>query len=369
MALINCPECGKQISDLSSVCIHCGYQLKKTQFTAAPVKTPDEAPAPAVPESGPDKPASGFTAPVTISPESRKKWLIIGCAVALVAVIVLVLVLVLGGNKEETAPAEAPAKAADSSDTIPAPESSPDVIPSPENLIPGNPEDEAGTADSSGSASAEENSPGIISALSSLFSGNSNNENNETPADDSSIVSPENPDDTGSQRTASDSLTYGITPAMTVDQVVETVKNSGLTLDGDPRSTESEYDIYCTGEKMFDIASSRVHIYLFRYGPGSSDAVVVILRYYLNDADWNTINTESYENAYSILSDGMSRRFGTPRKVDDDYIGGLYWETDGMVFGMPPVPDDPYGFHTMEVIGASTFEEMIEINNRARENN
>ena len=29
MALINCPECGKEISDKSDKCIHCGYPLKK----------------------------------------------------------------------------------------------------------------------------------------------------------------------------------------------------------------------------------------------------------------------------------------------------------------------------------------------------
>lgn len=28
MALINCPECGKEISDSSEKCIHCGYPLK-----------------------------------------------------------------------------------------------------------------------------------------------------------------------------------------------------------------------------------------------------------------------------------------------------------------------------------------------------
>ena len=27
MSLINCPECGKQISDKSQVCIHCGYKI------------------------------------------------------------------------------------------------------------------------------------------------------------------------------------------------------------------------------------------------------------------------------------------------------------------------------------------------------
>lgn len=29
MALIICPECGKQVSDQSSQCIHCGYPLKQ----------------------------------------------------------------------------------------------------------------------------------------------------------------------------------------------------------------------------------------------------------------------------------------------------------------------------------------------------
>lgn len=29
MALINCPECGKEISDKSETCIHCGYPLSE----------------------------------------------------------------------------------------------------------------------------------------------------------------------------------------------------------------------------------------------------------------------------------------------------------------------------------------------------
>ena len=30
MALINCPECGKEISDTSTTCINCGFKFKKT---------------------------------------------------------------------------------------------------------------------------------------------------------------------------------------------------------------------------------------------------------------------------------------------------------------------------------------------------
>lgn len=33
MALIKCPECGKEVSDTCDKCIHCGYQLKKQKNT------------------------------------------------------------------------------------------------------------------------------------------------------------------------------------------------------------------------------------------------------------------------------------------------------------------------------------------------
>lgn len=31
MAMIKCPECGKEISDKTEVCIHCGYNFRKPQ--------------------------------------------------------------------------------------------------------------------------------------------------------------------------------------------------------------------------------------------------------------------------------------------------------------------------------------------------
>lgn len=33
MALIKCPECGKDVSTSAQTCPHCGYQLKKQQIT------------------------------------------------------------------------------------------------------------------------------------------------------------------------------------------------------------------------------------------------------------------------------------------------------------------------------------------------
>ena len=31
MALINCPECGKEVSDTANLCPHCGYNLKRNK--------------------------------------------------------------------------------------------------------------------------------------------------------------------------------------------------------------------------------------------------------------------------------------------------------------------------------------------------
>lgn len=38
MALIKCPECGKEISDTCDVCIHCGYKFKKENTDKPPVR-------------------------------------------------------------------------------------------------------------------------------------------------------------------------------------------------------------------------------------------------------------------------------------------------------------------------------------------
>ncbi len=43
MALIKCPECGKEISDQAEVCIHCGYPIKKNQEEPGRIVQEDEA--------------------------------------------------------------------------------------------------------------------------------------------------------------------------------------------------------------------------------------------------------------------------------------------------------------------------------------
>lgn len=43
MALIKCPECGKEISDAADKCVHCGYPLKKTE---SPFSIPPLTPEP-----------------------------------------------------------------------------------------------------------------------------------------------------------------------------------------------------------------------------------------------------------------------------------------------------------------------------------
>ena len=34
MALIHCPECGQEVSDLAAVCVHCGYPLRAATLPA-----------------------------------------------------------------------------------------------------------------------------------------------------------------------------------------------------------------------------------------------------------------------------------------------------------------------------------------------
>lgn len=47
MALITCPECGKQISDQSKHCPYCGYPMQPTEEDSAPSSepSPDQEPA------------------------------------------------------------------------------------------------------------------------------------------------------------------------------------------------------------------------------------------------------------------------------------------------------------------------------------
>ncbi len=41
MALINCPECGKEVSDKANVCIHCGYPLDEIEVKEEEKKVPN----------------------------------------------------------------------------------------------------------------------------------------------------------------------------------------------------------------------------------------------------------------------------------------------------------------------------------------
>lgn len=41
MALIKCPECGKEISDKATVCINCGYSLESLKDVRKKIKSED----------------------------------------------------------------------------------------------------------------------------------------------------------------------------------------------------------------------------------------------------------------------------------------------------------------------------------------
>ena len=53
MALIKCPECGRDISDKAKACIHCGYPIPRAQEHPAPAEPEQAKVAPVVEEPAP----------------------------------------------------------------------------------------------------------------------------------------------------------------------------------------------------------------------------------------------------------------------------------------------------------------------------
>lgn len=102
MALINCPECGKQISDLATVCTYCGYNLKQPQSQPEAVPDADgtagSAPAAEAAETKKTPSANSFR---SLFEGDRKLWWIIGGALLLMAILTIILT---SGKKNEPSP-------------------------------------------------------------------------------------------------------------------------------------------------------------------------------------------------------------------------------------------------------------------------
>jgi Predicted membrane protein len=60
MSLIACPKCGKQISEQSDQCIHCGYQLTRGNAANPPMPAPGYAPNYPTPSGGPARATADF---------------------------------------------------------------------------------------------------------------------------------------------------------------------------------------------------------------------------------------------------------------------------------------------------------------------
>jgi hypothetical protein len=106
MALIQCPRCGKEISDLAKICVHCGYSLKAPTNPDAAGETAEAPAAPEETAAQPQAPAyNGYYAgnPEEAVPAKKnmKKWLIIGGA-ALAVILTVVLIIIFTGNGKKT---------------------------------------------------------------------------------------------------------------------------------------------------------------------------------------------------------------------------------------------------------------------------
>ena len=95
MALINCPECGKDVSDTAKTCPNCGYSVQKwvKQQRKEATSVKQEVHSIVTDNDGlsdePKKPRL---------PAGRKKWFLIGGGIVLAAVIALVIILLLPKN-------------------------------------------------------------------------------------------------------------------------------------------------------------------------------------------------------------------------------------------------------------------------------
>ena len=125
MALIHCPECGKEISDTAKFCVNCGFTIQKylaqqaaqqaeAQRRAAQAekdaqkraaraeKAAQREAASAEMEAQKQAEAAEAGTEAGQTKQGRKKWIIIGGAIALVAIIAIVLILVLPPKDSDT---------------------------------------------------------------------------------------------------------------------------------------------------------------------------------------------------------------------------------------------------------------------------
>ena len=86
MALISCPECGKEVSDQAPTCPNCGAPIARTA-----------QPQPPPPPAAPPQPAKKKTSCLTL-----------GCAVALGVGLILFIVALIGGGGGNVTPRSSP---------------------------------------------------------------------------------------------------------------------------------------------------------------------------------------------------------------------------------------------------------------------
>jgi ribosomal protein L37E len=94
MAMIKCPECGGDVSDVATTCIHCGYPLKEDEQTGKSTDSTDEMKCPecghAITDQDISCPGCGFP----LKKKTKSKGTIVAIAVGIVAVLACVLIVI-----------------------------------------------------------------------------------------------------------------------------------------------------------------------------------------------------------------------------------------------------------------------------------
>ena len=84
MAIIKCPECGKDISEKAAHCIHCGYPIKPRPALSAPA-------APRLPRLQPIQPRPAQPVPAAPQEGCFLKTMNVGCLIIIVIAILIFL--------------------------------------------------------------------------------------------------------------------------------------------------------------------------------------------------------------------------------------------------------------------------------------
>lgn len=95
MAMIKCPECGKDISDKAMACIHCGYPISSLDYSENIVneETVETETSDIIDDN------TSLKQPTKTTTEAKKQNM--GCGIVIAVIVIIILLVSLIGSEED----------------------------------------------------------------------------------------------------------------------------------------------------------------------------------------------------------------------------------------------------------------------------